>query len=135
MTLVERIKQFGKIVLVAGTLAAIAGCSVGHSYLQYDGKIGEEDVSFTEENFAMFADDNILVVEKPDGTQIKYVDSVRDDLKIEYVEITVDGVTQRYRPNDPVGDPIVEKAQAQFTDYLMQIEELRKAEGLENLDL
>ncbi len=126
-------KTLTSIVLVGALALGTAGCRKHHSQYIYEGKIGEDKVSFTEKRCFMSDDDNILMVSKPDGRVIKYVDRLGDDLKLEYVEITKNGQTTEYTPNDEVGKPILEEAQKQFANYIKQIKETRTNQGLENL--
>ncbi len=127
-------KTLTSIVLV-GTLALGAvGCSKDHSQYKYDGKIGEDQVTFIEKDyFFNAADDNILTVTKQDGRVIKYVDRLGEDLKLEYVEITQSGQTTKYTADDEVGKSILEEAQKQFDAYIQQIKETRTNQGLNDL--
>ncbi len=128
------IKKTLTSIVLAGALAlGTAGCSKDHSQYKYEGKIGEEQVTFTEKAYFLLGGDNILTVTKPDGRVINYVDDFKDDLKLEYVEITKNGQTTKYTADDEVGKPILEKAQKQFDTYMQQIKETRINQGLENL--
>jgi len=126
-------KTLTAIVLVGALALGSAGCSKDHSQYKYDGKIGEDKVTFMEKGYFLVADDNIITVTKADGRVIKYVDRKRDDLQLEYVKITKNGQTTKYTADDEVGKPILEEAQKQFDDYIQQIKETRINQGLENL--
>jgi len=125
-------KTLTSIVLAGALALGTAGCSRDHSQYKYDGKIGEDQVKFTEKGYGLFPDDNILTVKKLDGRIIQYVDR-SDDLKLGYVEITANSQTMRYTANDEVGKAILEEAQEQFDTYMNQIKETRTNQGLENL--
>ena len=125
-------KTLTSIVLAGALALGTAGCSRDHSQYKYDGKIGEDQVTFTEKRYGLFPDDNILTVKKLDGRIIQYVDR-SDDLKLGYVEITANSQTMRYTANDEVGKAILEEAQEQFDTYMNQIKEIRTNQGLENL--
>ncbi|MBS3108086.1 hypothetical protein J4468_04190 [Candidatus Woesearchaeota archaeon] len=126
-------KTLTLIVLVGALGLGTAGCSRSHSQYAYDGKIGEDQVTFTEKKYSFIADDNILTIKKPDGRVIKYADIFGEDLKLECVEITANGQTTKYTANNEVGKPILEEAQKQFDVYMQQIKEIRTNQGLENL--
>ena len=128
-------KTLTSIVLAGALALSTAGCSnrVDHSQYKYDGKIGEDQVTFTEKSYGFSVDDNILTVTKSDGRVIKYVDSKGEDLKLEYVEISKNGQTTKYTADDEIGKPILGEAQKQFDAYIQQIKEIRTNQGLENL--
>jgi hypothetical protein len=118
-----------KNILATGLImGSLAGCS--DSEYHYNGKIGEEQVIFYEKDYG----DNFLEVARENGTIIKYVDNKSDDFKLEYVEITKSGVTTRYG-KDAVGKVVLEEAQKQFDNYLKQILETKKVQGLEDISL
>ena len=140
--------------VLAGALAlGTAGCSKEHSQYykehsqyNYDGKIGEDQVTFSKIryfNHYVYLADNILTVTKPDGRVIKYVDSINKNrdlnegilhLSLEYVEITKNGQTTRYSVDEyDVGGPIMKEAQKKFDAYIQQITEIKVNQGLENL--
>jgi len=131
------------LIVLAGMLAfGSAGCSlstssrilrVDHSKYKYDGKIGEDQVKFTETLEFNAEDDNMLTVTKPDGRVITYVDRLGDDLKLEYVDITKDNQTVRYTPDNEIGKPILEEAQKQFDAYMKKVKEIKIKQGIENL--
>jgi len=122
-------------IVLAGALAlGISGCRKDHSQYVYNGKIGEDQVTFTEKKYFLGSDDdNILIVKKSDGRFIRYVDRLGEDLKLENVEIKANGQTINYTANDEVGKPILAEAQKQFDVYLQKIKETRTNQGLENL--
>lgn len=108
-----------------------AGCEAKYDKYRYNGKIGEEQVEFRSEYF--WGDDrNFLTIRKPDGRVIKYADAEKNDLKLEWVEITKDDKTKGYTDNE-IGKPVLEEAQKQFDNYLQKIKELKTKEGLDNL--
>ena len=57
-------KTLTSIVLAGALALGTAGCSRDHSQYKYDGKIGEDQVKFTEKGYGLFPDDNILTVKK-----------------------------------------------------------------------
>ena len=71
-------KTLTSIVLAGALALGTAGCSRDHSQYKYDGKIGEDQVKFTEKGYGLFPDDNILTVKKLDGRIIQYVDRSDD---------------------------------------------------------
>lgn len=132
-------------IVLAGALAlGSTGCGgKDYSMYCYNGKIGEDQVTFTQRRYIYLPSDNILTVTKPDGRIIKYGDKFKDDLKLDYVQITKGGLTTEYT-HDEIGKPVLEEAQKQFDIYLQKIKEtkIRDAqkikenkirEGLENL--
>ena len=121
-------KTLTSIVLAGALALGTAGCSRDHSQYKYDGKIGEDQVKFTEKDAIALR----KKAEKLDGRIIQYVDR-SDDLKLGYVEITANSQTMRYTANDEVGKAILEEAQEQFDTYMNQIKETRTNQGLENL--
>ena len=121
-------------ILAGAMVLGTAGCNKDHSQYKYDGKIGEDQVTFDEQGVGPFPDNNILTVKKADGREIKYVDMWGEDLKLEYVTIIANGQITIYSIADnEVGKPIVEEAQKQFDAYMQQIKETRINQGLENL--
>ncbi|MBN2459632.1 hypothetical protein JXB28_05080 [Candidatus Woesearchaeota archaeon] len=120
-------RTLGTIVLASALALGVSGCTDGSRY-HYNGKIGEEKVSFYE---ADMLNDNILEVTRVDGTIVRYSD-IDDDLKLDYVDITKDGETTRYRRN-VIGRKVVEEGQLQFNGYLTKILELKKAKGLSDI--
>lgn len=126
-------KTLTSIVLAGALALSAAGCGRNYSQYKYDGKIGKDKVTFTETRHTLNWDNNILTVIKPDGRVIQYVDTVADDLKLEYVKITKNDQTTKYTASDEVGKPILEEAQKQFDNYMKQIKETRTNQGLENL--
>ena len=69
-----------------------------------------------------------MTVQKKDGRIIEYRDNRLNDLNIDYVDITKDGETKTYTFGNPIGDPIMNKAQEQFDHYLDMIK--KETEGL-----
>ena len=140
--LIMAIRKTLTSIVLAGALAlGTAGCSEDRSRYVYGGKIGEDRVTFTQESHFLDENSNILTVTKPNGRVIKYTDRVRDDLKLEYVQITDKGIITTYTVNDEVGKPILEEAQKQFEVYLEKIDEAKAQkikrrinQGLENLE-
>ena len=128
-------KGLAKIALL-GTLAlASAGCSTQNSKYNFNGKIGNDLVSF-ENGLNLLRShvfQNNLIVTKPEGTVIKYTDFTGDDLKLDEVEITKNGVTRTYSPTNDIDKPVVDSAQVQFNDYLKKIRETKIKQGLEDL--
>src|SRR3989344_2107397 len=116
-------KTLTSIVLAGALALGAVGCSKDRSRYVYGGKIGEDQVTFTQESRFLSENSNFLIVTKPDGRVIKYLDLVRNDLMLEYVQITANGITTNYTVNDEVGKPILEEAQKQFEVYLEKIDE------------
>jgi len=118
------IKKTLGIIALASTIG-LAGCANNPEYT-FNGKIGEEQVKFYEEEFGEY---NILKVVKADGSIIRYVDNTKNDLKIEYVEIKVgDNTTQYYLTSkNPIAAGIAQKAQEKFDSYLEKIMEIQTA--------
>ena len=134
-------KTLTSIVLAGALALGAVGCSKDRSRYVYGGKIGEDQVTFTQESRFLSENSNFLIVTKPDGRVIKYLDLVRNDLMLEYVQITANGITTNYTVNDEVGKPILEEAQKQFDAYLEKIDEAKAQkikrrinQGLENLE-
>ena len=120
-------KSLTNIVLAGALALGVSGC-LNHDTYHYNGKIGEEQVRFYEEEMG---NDNILEVTRADGTFVKYSD-INDDLKLDYIDIMKDGETTRYRP-DVVGQKVVEEGQSQFDGYLAKIHELKQTKGLSDI--
>jgi len=118
-------KTLTSIVLAGALALGGAGCSNNPEY-HFNGKIGEEQVKFYEEDLG--GDDNILEVVKADGSKVKYGD-LNDDFKLEYVQITVGDNTTKYNASstNPVVKGIVEKAQKEFDNYLTKITDIQTA--------
>ena len=128
-----KIRETLTSIVLAGALAlGTAGCG-NHSEYVYDGKIGEDQVKFTEKIHVFTHNHNILTVTKSDGRVIRYLDLLENDLKLEYVEITTKEKTIVYTAYDKVGKPILEEAQKQFDAYTQLIIKTRTDQGLENL--
>jgi hypothetical protein len=122
------IKSLTGIVLTTALTLGITGCGESHSAYWFDGKIGDEHVQFWE--YAC-GGTNVLKVEKPDGSKIKYIDNKGDDLLVDEVRITVgDNTTTYYResPNLPeIEEFVKDKAQQSFEDYLQKIHKIQTA--------
>jgi predicted component of type VI protein secretion system len=119
-------------IVVAGTLAlGTTGCKDYSSY-KYNGLIGQDSVKF-EISYQDIVNTNTMTVKKPSGIIVSYIDKYHDDLKLEYVEITKDGIKKGYSSHDAIGKPIVAEGQKQFDNYLPQILEIKINEGLNNL--
>lgn len=114
-------------IVVAGMVAlGAAGCNVTHPEYSFNGMIGEEQVCFYETNAGRT---NTLVVVRENGNKIEFVDDVGDDLKLEYVSITVGGNKSTYSidSKNPKIVDVVEKAQKEFESYLSKIMEIQTA--------
>lgn len=130
------------IVLVGGIglAAAVLGYPTSkNAQYNWEGKIGEDQVSFRHRYFSLpsfipnyVQAGNILTVIKQDGRVIRYVDSKKDDLKLEYIEVTKDNKSKK-SPNDELEKQVLEEAQKQFDSYLQKIKEIRVKQGLESL--
>lgn len=130
------IKKSLTSIVLAGALAlsTVACGRIDHSQYKYDGKIGEDQVRFTE-IYQLFAeDDNILTVTKSDGRKITYIDSLKEDLKLEGVIIIKNGQITTYTADDEVGKPVLEEAQKQFDAYMQKIEKAKTQEKNERIN-
>jgi len=118
-------KTLTSIVLAGALALGGAGCSNNPEY-HFNGKIGEEQVKFSEGKGKAYS--NILEVVKADGSKIRYAD-LDDDFKLDYVQITVGDNTTIYNAgsSNPVVTGIVEKAQKEFDDYLTKITDIQTA--------
>lgn len=117
--------------MVCGALAlGNIGCS---SIYEYSGKIGKDKALF-KFSIDIPSGRNKLIIIKPDGRGIEYIDSSGNDLKLESVEIIKNGITKKYFIDNEVGKPVVEKAQEQFDAYLKKIKEIKIQQGLNDLD-
>ena len=129
-------KIITSVVLAGALVFGVGGCSRSHSQYRHNGNIGDEHVRFSE-TFRMAGlrcDINTLTVTKPDGKIVEYIDSDRDDLRVEYVKITKDDLTATYNANNEVGRQILEEAQVQFDEYLRRIEEANVNRGRNNMN-
>ncbi len=115
--------------LALGALALIGvSCIHGHPEYSFNGNIGEEQVEFYENG-----SNNYLKVERVDGTIIRYSDYLKNDLKIEYVQIIKDGKNKRYSKSHPFGEDMLEEAQKQFDAYLDTIKAINYQKALESI--
>lgn len=129
------LRQTLREIVLAGAITA-SGCAPNYSAYSYDGRIGEEIVTFyTNYNSGcIIPNENTLKVIKPDGRVIVYSDFANEDLKLESVEITLNGQTVTYTNDNEIGRKILAKAQKQFDYYLRSIKAIKIRDGLENLD-
>jgi hypothetical protein len=122
-------------------VAALGNVSCySHPEYNYDGKIGDEKVTYLELNKiscgCLFPIATVLSVTKQDGRVIDYIDCDGPNgtnLKLERVSITKEGITVDYNIKDVIGKPVVEEAQKQFDNYLSEIKAAKIKQGLENL--
>ncbi len=134
-----------KILIAIGLAGSIAlavstiNYSSKNAQYNFDGKIGEDQVGFNHSYFSLpkfipfyVPLGNIITVKKQDGRIIRYVDSKRDDLKLEYIEVTKDNKPKKF-PNDELENRVLEEAQKQFDSYLQKIKEIRVKQSLESL--
>lgn len=129
------IKKILTTIVLAGALALSgAGCRKDYPQYHYNGKIGEDNITFFElrTDYGL-AGQNILIVKKSDGRIISYIDKLKEDLKLESVDIAKGSKRISYTAKDKVGKQILEEAQKQFDSYLKQIIDLKLNQGLENL--
>ena len=75
---------------------------------------------------------NCMEITEPDGTLIKYWDSINNDLKLEGVSITKNKKTTEYNSHILWAE-ILDKAQFQFDGYLKIILEIKQAKGMSDL--
>ena len=111
----------------------------GYNEYRFNGKLGEDNVSFSEENNSdrifRFTKGYILRVERPDGTAVEYNDHNGGDLKIERLSIFDNEKVQRkYYLSNEFDQPVMEEAQRQFDSYLQKIKEFKTRESLELLN-
>ena len=120
-------------VVLSATAIASAACYTGNNpEYHWKGKIRNDEVRFYEGDFDRsngYGGDNFIEVKKPDGTRILYADSRGDDLKIDYVEITVGNNTTKYSINsvNSAAVAVAERAQQEFDYYLNKITEIQTA--------
>lgn len=127
------IKKLKLVAIIASAIGifGLAGCEGIHGGYLFDGKIGEEHVKFWEDD--IFGTDNYLEITKPDGTRILYRDVLSDDLKVDFLDITVKGKTDTYKLSRDTDKPVLEEAQRQFDIYLKKILEHKHREAFKTL--
>ncbi|MBI5064961.1 hypothetical protein HZA97_01880 [Candidatus Woesearchaeota archaeon] len=127
---------------ILGTVAltfwiGLSGCTVKYEAYRFNGKIKGEQIIF-ETNEVQSS----LEVIRTDGVRIIYRDHSNNDLKIDRLEMIVNGVTLIYHsknetdPEDPNWSEVSAEAQKQFDDYLIKIKEEKeriKQRGVEIL--
>ncbi len=121
-------------MVLFGTSMITGACSINPEYV-FNGKIGEEQVKFYKEEFrdkTILGDTNILEVVKTDGNKTRYVDFLGDDLKLEYIEMTVGENTIRTylysgSAQNPIDADVLEKNQKEFDTYLVKIRDIQTA--------
>lgn len=124
-------KTLASIALLGVMAFGTTGCN-DYSQYKYNGKIGEEQVTFIHK--AGFLDDNnTLTVKKPDGRVINYKDLWNNDLNLEDVSVTANGKTTDYTGRNKVEKVVLGVAQKKFDKYLQKIKEAKIRQGLENL--
>lgn len=128
-------KKLASLILTGALALGSAGCGTDLSEYAYDGMINGDKVEFVHSiPFRKNYPDNTLTVKKPDGRIIVYYDIFNDDLQIEEVTIEKTGeATKRYSIDNELENPIMQKAQEQFDEYLKQIGTAKLNEGLESL--
>ncbi len=101
-----------------------------HPEYNYSGRIGDEHVRFSEDNFPYsIIQRNTLAVSKPNGRVAYYYDDKGDDLKIErFVSIICQNpIEQRGCKEERLEEKSqLKEAQRQFEDYLSKIKEIKR---------
>ena len=124
-------KTLASIALLGVMAFGTTGCN-DYSQYKYNGKIGEEQVTFIHKNY-LIGNYNTLTVKKSDGRVINYKDLWSNDLNLEDVSITANGKTIDYARRNKVEKVVLEVAQKKFDKYLQKIKEAKIRQGLENL--
>lgn len=114
-------------LVLAGALTmggAGCGCHLNSKY-HFDGKIGDEQVTFFEN---ISGCSNFLVIVKADGSNVVYQDH-NDDFKLESMCRTKGNYTACTfaDSNDPAENKTLQQAQKQFDAYLAKIIEVQTA--------
>lgn len=116
-------------IVLAGTVSFGVGCLTSNNpEYSFNGKIGEDQVVFSENATFDHCCSNYLYVTKADGSIIVYVD-IDDDNKLDHVRITIGENTTKYSSNssNPVVKDVLQKAQIEFDYYLSKIIEIQTA--------
>ena len=114
------------LIALAGALSFyFLGCKDVSEYY-YDGKIGDDSVTFIENKSVIFNNERIMVVRKTDGRVIRYFDYHQQDFKLEKVEIQTGKQVKRYTGINDMEREILKEAQKQFDSYLEKIKEINK---------
>ncbi|MBI2673636.1 hypothetical protein HYX19_05215 [Candidatus Woesearchaeota archaeon] len=126
----KRKKLMGTVLAGALTLT---GCAV--SPYEYQGIINEEFVKFESTSLLGLLRANRLLVRKPDGRTIIYLDSYGNDLKLDYILIknTSDepAIYESITHEGEIDKKVIELAQTIFDYYLKLIDEAKKKEDYE----
>ena len=124
-------KTLNKILCVgaAALTLLLGGCD--RTIYNYKGMINGEQIKF-EGTKSIGTGLNVLLVRRTDGRVIEYLDNQNNNLKLENVNVIVDGNTTYYKM-DKIGRPIIEEAQKQFDSYLGKIKEEKIKQGLESI--
>jgi hypothetical protein len=116
------------------SLIALSSCgSTDYSLYNYQGKIGAEDVSFTNIIKKIGAGENILKIRKSDGKLVISSDEWWNDLKIEQTTVIQGGKITTYTEKDELGKIILGEAQKQYDSYLQKIKDIKVSEGINSL--
>lgn len=110
----------------------LSSCTSKYEDYRFYGKINGEQINFIPSEGGR----NELTVLRTDGVRIKYYDWANCDLKIDLLEMVVNGVTLEYRTSDPNWPEVSTEAQKQFDNYLLKIKEEKeriKQSGVEIL--
>lgn len=127
-------------IVLAGTIAFSSGCNndnnnftarpLADSRYDFNGELGDEQVTFTRSLFlGGYTATNYLIVRRPDGTVIDYVD-FWNDLTVDEVRVKKQqGEPQIYKI-DAIGMEAIKLAQQQFDKYLRRIFEYKQQKAV-----
>ncbi len=119
-------------ISIAVCVGALLYSALHRNHPEYDyyGRIGNEYVRFSEDNFPyLIIQRNKLSVSKPNGRVAYYYDDKGDDLKIErFVSIICqNSIEQRGCKEERLEEKSqLKEAQRQFEDYLSKIKEIKR---------
>lgn len=134
-------KTFGRLgaILLTSAIIGVANFSNAYSHPSnivdaYEIKNGDDTVIFLREEglyseetgrktgaVEMFSEaKNIIIVAKPNGKFIIYIDLWRDDLKVDRIGVEENGKKTQYD-----GGMMIEEGQKKFDEYLKLIKESR----------
>lgn len=108
-------KKLLPFVCVALMLCNISCVSLSYGYNKIKNK---EKIKFENYQYAFFPEENILTVEKLDGTKIIYADTHGDDLQLEWVWVKKDRESRWYYVNNELDRLMMRKFQREFDEYL-----------------
>ena len=130
---------FGKLGAIA-LLGTIGFMPINNANAQEDYRVLESytieinrEIATYVKRLGRYYIENIITVKKLDGKIIKYIDDYDFDFKIDRVEVTKDGKTERYGGygiyTDDIGKGVLKEGQKRFDWYFQKIEEDREKVG------